>query len=86
MSHEAAVDLFATCLSSEDLLVHKEDLGEDDETEDGQEDDDQEETEALALRAHLGDAGPPGQLEAALRGQPHPAMDRARLPGGLAIS
>ena len=72
---------FATCLSSEDLFVDEEDLGQDDEPEDGEEDEDQEEAEALALRAHLGDAGPSGQPEmAALRGQLHPAIDRGRTP------
>ena len=73
--------VFVTCLSSEDLSVDEEDLCQDDEPKDGEEDEDQEEAEALALRAHLGDAGPPGQPEAALRGQLHPAdSDRARTP------
>ena len=69
---------FVVYLSSKDLFVHKENLGEDDEAKNCKEDDDQEEAEALALRTHLGDAGPPSQLEAALRGQPHAAIDRAR--------
>ena len=74
--------LCITCLSSEDLFVDEEDLGQDDEPEDGEEDEDEEEAEALPLRAHLGDAGPPRQPEmAALRGQLHPAdSDRARTP------
>ena len=78
--------LCITCLSSEDLFVDEENLGQDDEPEDGEEDEDEEEAEALALRAHLGDAGPPRQPEAALRGQLHPAdSDRARTPHEFCI-